>query len=147
MAAKDFIRGAHAIARVQWNGMPWEIKTKTIKVQELGEVSLDHVNGEKRARFQKLTDGFLITMDCFEDGSSEILENFIANQENEDANLPQIAANAGLRFNFLDGTSGAWVFGGQLTLNPLEIDVGGRKERVMHKVAFHCPTFDQLPAA
>src|SRR6185312_16807386 len=145
--AKDFISGKHTFARVRWNNKPWEVKVKTTKVQELGEVVLDQVNGEKRARFQKLTDGFMVTLDCYDDGSSDIIANFIANQVNEDANLPQVDANVGLRFDYLDGSGQAWVFGGQVTLNPMEIDIGGRKERVMNKVAFHCQTFDAIPAA
>ena len=142
----DFISGKHVIARVQFNNQPWNIKVKTTRVQELGEVVTDQVNGENRARFQKLTDGYTVTLDCFEDGSSSILENFLANQQNEDANLPQLPIAVGLRFNFLDGTAGGWVFS-EITLDPLDFEAGGRKERVNHKVMFHCRNFDKVPAA
>lgn len=143
----DFARGRDLVTRLQFNGKPWDIKIKTVRVQEQGEVVLDQVNGEIRARTQKVTDGFLVTAQCYEDGNSNILQNYIANQANEDAGQPQLPANVGLRFNFRDGSVGAFIFSGQLTLAPLDLDGPGRKEAIMHTVVFHCQYFGQTQAA
>jgi hypothetical protein len=143
--ALDFISGKHVVSMVRYNGKLWAVKVKSTKVQELGEVVLDQVNGENRARFQKLTDGYSVTLDCYEDGSSSILENYLFNQANEDANQQQVNQNVGIRFNYLDGSAGAWVFTG-CTLNPLNFEAAGRKDRVNHTVAFHCQYFQQVPA-
>jgi hypothetical protein len=143
----DFARGRDLTARLQFNGKPWDIKSKTIRVQEQGEVVMDQVNGEQRARTQKVTDGFLVTVQCYEDGNSDILTNYIANQSNEDAGQPQLPANVGLRFNFRDGSAAAYIFGGIVTLAPLDLEDGGRKEALMHSVVFHCQTFVNTQAA
>lgn len=143
----DFARGRDLTARVQFNGKPWDIKTKTVRVQEQGEVVMDQVNGEQRARTQKVTDGFLVTCETYEDGNSDILENYIANQANEDAGQRQLPVNPGIRFNWRDGSAGAFVFGGIVTLAPLSLEDGGRKEALMHTVVFHCQTFTKTKAA
>ncbi len=143
----DFVSGKDLVSRVSFNNQPWVIKVKSAEVQEMGEVVIDHVNGEKRGRGQKITDGFEVTLQCYEDGNSSILQNYIANQQNEDASLPQLPHQAGLRFDFLDGTSGAWVFAGQMTLHPMHMQASGRKERVMHTVKFFVPRFTQVPTS
>lgn len=143
----DFARGRDLVTRLRFNDKPWDVKIKSVRVQELGEVVLDQVNGETRARTQKVTDGFLVTCETYEDGDSEILENYIANQANEDAGNPQLPMNGGLRFNFRSGASKAFIFGGQITLDPMNFEAGGRKEAMMHTVAFHCQQFTKTQSA
>jgi hypothetical protein len=141
----DFMSGKHTNFRVYFNQQSWTVKTKTVRVTELGTEVTDQVNGENRARFQKLTDGYRVTFDCYEDGSSQILVNFLNNQSNEDANLPQLPLAGGLRFNFLDGTAQALVLK-NCNLGPLDLNIGGRTERVMHTIVFRATNWGLVPA-
>jgi hypothetical protein len=142
----DFVSGRHMKARVYFNGNVWAIKTKSMRVTELATEVTDQVNGEDRARFQKIIDGYEAEAECYDDGSSSILTNFIINQANEDANLPQLPLAGGLRFNYLDGSAFACVFK-NCTLAPLNVNIAGRSERTMHRVRFRAQYFSQTPAA
>jgi hypothetical protein len=144
MAGPDFISGKHVTSRVYFSNQPWNIKVRTTRVEENAVEVEDHVNGEDRARPQKLINLYRVTLECFEDGSSTILQNFLTNQANEDANLPQLPLAAGLLFKFLDGTKGGWAFR-ECSLGPLNFGAGGRTERMMHTVTFRAKYFGTVP--
>lgn len=142
----DFISGKHSVARVYLNNQPWNIKVKSTKVQEMAAVIEDNVNGENRARLQKLTNFFHVTHVIYDDGnSSQILQNYLINQANEDANNPALALNGGLLFKYLDGTKGGYTMRG-CSLDPFDLDIGGRTERVMHTVSYRAQYFELVPA-
>lgn len=147
MASTDFISGKHARTRIQLNNAPWEIKVKSCHVRELGTEVTDQVNGENRARFQKLTDGYQVTIQCYDDGqSSALLYNWLQNQTNEDANQPQLPLAGGLRFSYLDGSAGGYVLQG-CCLGPLDYDMSGRTERNMGTLTFRAQNFQQVATA
>lgn len=143
----DFISGKHVKARVQLNGSPWEIKVKSTRVREDAVMVADNVNGENRSRLQKICNFYDVTLECFDDGnSSQILHNWLTNQQNEDNNAPQLALAGGLRFSYLDGTAGGFVLQG-CTLGPLDYNASGRTERNSATVSFRAHYFEQVPAA
>lgn len=143
----DFISGKSVKARVQLNGSPWEIKVKSTRVKEDAVMVADNVNGENRSRLQKICNFYEVSLDCYDDGqSSQILQNWLANQANEDANAPQLPLAGGLRFSYLDGTAGGFVFQG-CTLGPLDYNASGRTERNQASVTFRAQYFQQVPAA
>ena len=144
----DFISGRHVRARVYFNNSPWELKAKSVRVEELATEVEDEVNGEARARFQKITKGFRVTLDCYDDGaSSQILQNWILNQQNEDNFQPQLPLAGGLKFSYLDGTAGGFVLNGGANLGPLNTNIGGRSDRVMHTVVFRVQYFSTVPTS
>ena len=139
----DFISGKHSIARVYLNNQPWEIKVKSTKVQEMATVYADGVNGELRQRLGKITNFFHVTHVVYDDGtSSRILQNYILNQQNEDANNPQLALAGGLIFTYLDKTRGGYTLRG-CSLDPLDMDIGGQTERILHTVSYRAQFFEQ----
>ena len=140
----DFVSGKHAISRLYIKKQPWNVRIKSTRVQEVAEEIADQVNGENRARLQKLTDYYKVTHVCYDDGSSQIITNFILNQQNEDANQPQLPLAGGLVFNYLDGSKGGYAMR-VCTLGPLDIDISGRKERTMHTVQYRCQYFELVP--
>lgn len=142
----DFISGRHLKSRVYFDGQPWNLKVKSVRVEEMATEVTDQVNGEERARFQKITDGFRVTIQVYEDGGSQLLQNFLTNQANEDAIAPQLALSAGLLFEYLDTTKGGFVFK-NCTLDPLEMDATGRTERIMTTIKFRAQYFEQVPSA
>lgn len=142
----DFISGKHAQTRVYLDNQPWTVKVRSTRVEELATQVTDQVNGENRARFQKITDGYQVTIECYDDGSTQTIQNWLANQANEDANQPQLPLSGGLLFSYLDGSKGGYVFKG-CNLGPLNINVAGRTERVMHTVVFRAQYFSQVPTA
>lgn len=140
----DFISGKHVKTRINLNNQPWEIKVKSTRVRELATMVTDQVNGEKRARFQKIIDGYEVTLECYDDGkSSALLSTWLANQANEDANLPQLPLASGLRFSYLDGSAGGFTLSG-CTLGPMDYNAAGRTERNMGTVTFRAQYFKQV---
>jgi len=143
----DFISGKHAQCKVYFNGQPWNIKTETLRWREVAEEIVDDVNGEDRGRLQKLTSHFDIEAVCYDDGtSSQILQNWLANQANEDANLPQLPLSNGIRWNYLDGTAGGIIMT-QCCLGPMEQNIGGRKVRVKNTVKWRARYVQKVATA
>lgn len=141
----DFTSGKHVIAKLYFNNKLWTIKSKSIHAQEVAVEVADQVCGEPRARLQKITDYYRVSQTCYEDGSSQILQNFLANQANEDANLAQLPLAGGLLFKYLDGTKGGITIKGGC-LGPLDAEIAGRTERNMFTVVYRAQYVGSVPA-
>ena len=144
MALVDFISGRDLQRKIYLNGSVWSLKTKSIRVESMATEVTDQVGGEIRARFQTILDGFRVTVSCYDDGSSSLLENLISNQDALDAGGPQLPLAAGLIFKYRDLTRGGFAFS-ECTLDPWSLDDSGRTERVMTEVKFRCRFFRKVP--
>jgi hypothetical protein len=143
--APDFVSGKHVRFKFYLNGAPVIVFMKDTDIEEDAEEIADDVNGEDRSRLQKLTNFYRCQGQVFTP-DKKLLEAWITNQANEDANEPQLDAAAGIRVEFLDGSAAAFVMK-KVTVGPLKLRIGGRKERVMQNLALRFQYFDETQAA
>lgn len=143
----DFVSGKNTQFRLQWNATVFTVYTKTWSVEEVAVEAEDGVNGETRDRLQKITKYYRANFDCYDDGSSQILQNLITNQANDDAYNPQLPLAGGVLFTYQTGNSkAAFVLNG-CTMGPLKVNNPGRTERVMHSLSLRAQYFAQVTAA
>jgi hypothetical protein len=133
--------------KVYFNNAPWPVVVKTWRVQEQAVEAADGVNGEQRDRLQKITNFYKCTFDCYDDGSTDTLENLIANQQNEDAQQPDLSLSGGLIFTYRGnaGRRKAFVLK-SCSLGPLDMNSGGRTTALNHALSFRAQYFDPVPA-
>lgn len=119
--------------------LPWLVKSKSIRVQEVAVEVADGVCGENRDRLQKITNFYRLTLDVFDDstapGASQLIQTWLANQANEDAGLPQLPMAGSMVWRYLDTSAIAVSFSG-CTLGPVDYNVAGRTERNMGVIMF-----------
>lgn len=150
--ASDFISGRAHFSKVYFSPTPgappapWLIKVKSTRIQEVAVEVADGVCGELRDRLQKITNFYRVTHVCFDDGQSSILENWIANQQNEDNLLPQLQLGGGILFRYLTGGAAAFTLNG-CTMGPVDYDISGRTERNLATIMYRCTTFSKTAAA
>ena len=142
--AQDFISGRDLQRKVYFNNNPWPVNMKTLGIEQLATEITDQVGGELRPRFDVIPDGFRVTCEAFMDSQSLLLENFIAQIAASDAGGPQLAANLGIIFKYRDLTRGRIVFR-ECTIDPFNLNDGGRTERVMFGFKFRARWMDKLP--
>jgi hypothetical protein len=142
--AEDFISGKHCLARIRFNNQPWTVKVKSTRVEEVAVEAEDGVNGEERDRLQKLTKYYRVTQEVYQDSGSQIFENYLANQANEDANQPQLPLAGGLVFTYLNGSKGGFTLSG-CSLGPLNHNESGRTERNMNTITYRAQYFNKTP--
>lgn len=142
----DFVSGKNTSFRLQWNQSVWGIYTKTWSIEEVAVEAEDGVNGEQRDRLQKITKYYRCLFDCYDDGSSQTLQNLIINQTNDDNYNPQLPLAGGVLFNYQNQTRAAFVLNG-CSMGPLKVSGPGRTERIMHALSFRAQYFATVPAA
>jgi hypothetical protein len=144
--ANPFIYGRDSFAKCYIGNppKPFNIWAKKIHVQEKASVQWDGVCGENRGRPIKITDGFIVTIDTYDDGSTKYLENYIAAQSNDDAGNPPIGFGSGLVFRSAGGVS-VVVFGGITVLDPLDYSVEGRMAANTGVVKFNSQYMNKGP--
>lgn len=142
----DLISGKNTNFKVSWNQTIWGLYVKTWSVEEVAVEAEDGVNGEQRDRLQKITKYFRAMFDCYDDGSSQILQNLITNQANDDAYNPQLPLAGGILFNYQNATKAAFVLNG-CTMGPLKMNSPGRTERLNHALSLRAQYFATVTAA
>jgi hypothetical protein len=125
----------------------WTVLVKSWTIEEVAVEFADGVNGENRARLGKICDYYKFGFDCFEDGSSNTLQNIITYQSNQDANQPDLAFNSGILFAYNNGAKAAFTLGGQTVLGPYKGGSSGRTERVMHNLTGRAQLFQSVVTA
>jgi hypothetical protein len=144
----DLISGKHTRFTVYFNNQPFVVIVKTWSIEEVATEVADDVNGEERSRLQILTNYYKANFACYDDGSSNYLQNLLQSTQNDDAFNPQIPLNGGLLFNYLSGSGTQAAFAmNAATRGPLKVGSGGRVERVMHDLSMRFQYFNQVPAA
>ena len=73
----DFVSGKNTTFKAYWNAQVWTLAVKSWSIEEVAVEAEDGVNGEQRDRLQKITKYFKCTFDCWEDGSSQTLQNLL----------------------------------------------------------------------
>jgi len=147
MATGTILYGRDAKFKVYINNTPWVIVVRSWRIQEQATEAADGVCGEQRDRLQKITNFFRATFECYDDGSSRTIENLIANQQNEDAQLPDLPLSAGqiLTFRGVGGTRKAFTLE-NCTIGPLDMSSSGRAAAFMHNLSLRAQQFNQVPA-
>lgn len=148
MANTLFVYGKNTKFLVYFNNTPWPVTTKTWGVQEQCVEAADGVNGEDRDRLQKITNYYTCSFECYEDGSSNTLQNLILNQQNEDAQLPPLALSGGLLFTFpgIGGVRLGFTLSG-CSMGPLDMKSAGRTSAFMHSLKFRAQYFNPVATA
>lgn len=118
-------------------------KDKSWTVTEEAEEVHDDVNGEPRARSQKIINGYDIDVDFYNEDATEI-NALIADSQNVDARAQPQDASLGILFNPNNGTRSAWQ-ARECTIMNWSINNAGRKDRVMGKVKIRARFFEPLP--
>jgi hypothetical protein len=144
---EPFIRGRNTTFKLYFNNQPFVVKVKTWSIEEIAVEVTDQVNGEQRARFDIVTDGFKLMTDCYDDSSSNILTNIIAQITAADAINPALPFSGGVLFQYNDGlTKGAFTMNGAVR-TPMKVASGGRTEAIEHTVGARFTQFASAPAA
>lgn len=140
--------GKNTTFKVYFNNTPWLVITKTWRVTEQAVEATDGINGEQRDRLQKVTQFYRCTFDCYDDGSSNNLQNLITNQLQEDAQLPDLPLSGGLIFTYpaLAGARKAFVLK-NCTMGPLDIGSSGRTTAINSALSFRAQYFAAVAAA
>lgn len=141
----DFVYGKDTKFKVYFNNNNWPISVHTWSIVEVAVEADDPVNGEDRDRSQKITKYYGCQFNCYEDGSSSILQNILAMQAAQDSNLPNLPFNGGVLFKYRDGTRGAFVLK-DCTFGPMSMSDGGRTTVFKHDLKFKAKYFSQVPA-
>ena len=144
----DLISGKHTRFTVYFNNAPFVVIVKSWNVEEVATEVADDVNGEERSRLQIITNFYKSAFACYDDGSSNYLQNLLLMTANDDAFNPQLPMAGGLLFNYLtaSGQKAAFAMNGA-TRGPLKVGSGGRVERVMHDLSMRFLYFTPTPAA
>lgn len=142
----DFLSGRNTIFRVYFGGQAWSIFVKSWSVEEVCVEAEDGVNGETRDRLQKITKYYRASFDCFEDGSTQTLQNLITNQSNDDAYQPQLPLGGGILFKNQDASKQAFTLK-NCTMGPLKMNSSGRTERFNQALSFRAQNFSQVATA
>lgn len=147
--ANPFIYGKSCFAKVYIGNpaAPVVIWSKRIHIAEKATVNWDPVCGENRSRPQKTTDGYIVTVDTFDDGSSNnALNAFIISQSNDDAGNPPIGLGVGITFKSAGGIF-VCTLGGIMVLDPLDYTIEGRAAANMQSCKFNAQYFNPTAAA
>lgn len=147
MATGILAHGRDTKFLVYFNSRKWVVLTRTWRIQEQATESAEGVNGEQRDRLQKITNFYRATFECFDDGSSQTIENLISNQANEDAELPDLPLSGGVTLTFRSvGTARRAYTMTDCSLGPLDMNEGGRAAPLMHNLSFRFRQFGAVPA-
>lgn len=127
------------------NNAPVTFNAQSVSVEENAEEVADQVNGEDRARHQIITDGFTITIKAYA-GDLAVLDAHLADIANNDARVAPLNKALTFRFRKHDGTRAAYT-ATEVTRSPMQIEAGGRKERVMQTLKLRARYFKAVQAA
>lgn len=141
----EFFAGKDITAGFFFNGAPVNIFCKSFTIDEDAVEVSDGVNGEPRQRYQKITNGYNVSIECYQ-ADSAILDAYFTDIANNDAGEAQLNKNIGFKILFRDGTKYSVSLKG-VTWGPLAVNSGGRTERVMASLKFKCQYFQSQQAA
>lgn len=142
---EDFISGRDLLRKVYFDNQVWSLNMKSVRIEELATEITDQVGGEDRARFDKVTDGFRITVTAFIDSNTLAFENYLAQIAATDAGGPQPALAAGFVFKYRNLSRGGLTFK-DCTLDPFDMDDSDRPARIMFTVKFRARHMAKVPA-
>lgn len=142
-----FVYGRDSTARIYFGNppSPFDVQAKKIQAQEKANIQWDGVCGENRDRPMKITSGFTVSVDTFDDGTGAYLRNYIRAQANDDAGNAPIGLGAGLIFKSAGGVT-VVTFGGIMVLDPLDYTVEGRGSANMAVVKINCQYMNPGPS-
>ena len=109
-------------SKVVLDAKTWTIKPNVTK-------NADGVNGEVRDRLSKTLNYYEISIQCFQ-RDTVILEAYLADQANEDAQVAGLDKSGGFRLYPRDGSSRTFVIK-DIVWDEFEENQGGRSEAVM----------------
>jgi hypothetical protein len=143
MAYTPTFSGKDASIRLFINGQEVVLLAKTWEIgPNTTEVS-DGVNGEQRDRLQSITNYFEGNISCFQ-SDTKALAALIANEQNDDAEVPPFVKTLGFNFKILDGTRQNFI-GRETVLGAWKVNQSGRSERVMLAIPIRCRWFIPVP--
>lgn len=144
---EPFLRGLACTVRVYVANQPKTINIKSWAIKELVVEVEDQVNGELRARYDVVTNGYDFTWECYEDASTALLESCLLGNANDDAFNPPLNVASGFRFEYRNGGQAKAFSLNGCTRPPIDFKSGGRTEAGMHSGHVRASYFNQNNAA
>jgi hypothetical protein len=119
-----------------------EFDVKSWEVQRNATDIADGVCGEDRDRLDSITNFYSIDIDCFS-RTAKLLDAFLAEQDNDDANAAPTNKTVSLILKPRDGSKKGYN-ASEVSLGGWRFGAGGRSDRVMTKVPLRARYFKSV---
>jgi hypothetical protein len=129
----DNIRGKDGKIKYRQNNVPVEFRAESFDVEEIADEGWDSVCGEDFDRPWIVINGCTLTIRSYVHNVSA-LEAWIADVQNQQARVAELKKVIGLSYQLRDGTTKAYLIGGNSARSPYVLNVSGRKAAIMQTI-------------
>lgn len=138
-----FIRGQNAVLKIYQDGKPVYVPGKVWDIEENATEAADDVNGEKRARLDKVTNYYSISFDMYQTDQTA-LDMILAAQAADDAAGLPLKQTAAIMLENRDGTKAAYLLS-PAKFGPFKKSQSGRSDNVMINLKIRFQYIKKIP--
>lgn len=129
----DHIRGKDAKIKYRQNNVPVEFRAESFDIEEIADEGWDSVCGEDYDRPWIVINGCTVTIRAYVHSVSA-LDEWLKDVENQRARVAESKKVIGVSYQLRDGTTKAYLIGGNSARSPFVINISGRKAAVMQTI-------------